>query len=53
MDTETTQKKVQTDKWKSYIEPHNSKPGKMYGKTKTQKTDNPTRVNTSRCNTTV
>ena len=25
-------KKVLDDKWKSYITPHNSRPGKMYGK---------------------
>ena len=32
---------------------HNSRPGKMYGKIKTHKTDNPIRVITSGCNTSV
>ena len=46
-------KKVLNDKWKSYITCHNSRPGKMYGNTKTHKTDNPVRVTTSGCNTPV
>ena len=40
-------KKVLTDKWKSYITPHNSRPGKMYGNIKSHKTDNPARLITS------
>ena len=46
-------KKVLDDKWKSYITPHNSRPGKMYGNIKTHKADNPARVITSGCNTAV
>ena len=45
--------KVMNIKWKSYIIPHNSRPGKMYGNIKTHKTDNPARVITSGSNTTV
>ena len=46
-------KKVLNDKWKSYITSYNSRPGKMYGNIKTHKTDNPSRVSTSGCNTPV
>ena len=46
-------KKVLDHKCKSYIKPHNSRPGKMYGNIKTHKADNPTGVITSRCNTAV
>ena len=42
-----------TDKWKSYITTHNSRPGKIYGNIKTHKTDNLARVITSGCNTSV
>ena len=44
-------KKVLNDKWKSYITPQNSRPGKMYSNIKTHKTDNLARVITSGCNT--
>ena len=46
-------KKVPNDKWKTYITPHNSRPGKMYGNIKSHKTDNPARVITSGCDTPV
>ena len=46
-------KKVLNDKWKLYITPHNSRPGKMYGNIKTYKTVNPSRVITSGSNTPV
>ena len=46
-------KKVLNDKWKSYITPHTPRSGKVYGNIKTHKTDNPTRVITTRCNTTL
>ena len=46
-------KNVLDDKWKSYITPHNSRPGKMYDNIKTHKADNPARVITSGCNTAV
>ena len=39
------------DKWNSYITPHTPRSGKVYGNIKTHKTDNPTRVITTRCNT--
>ena len=44
-------KKVLNDKWKSYITLHNPRSGKVYGKIKTHKTDNPTRVINTGCNT--
>ena len=44
-------KKVLNDKWKSYITPHTPRSGKVYGNITTHKTDNPTRVITTRCNT--
>ena len=44
-------KKVLNDKWNSYITPHTPRSGKVYGNIKTHKTDNPTRVITTRCNT--
>ena len=50
---EWNRKKVLNDKWKSYISPHNSRPGQMYGNIKTHKTDNLARVITSGCNATV
>ena len=46
-------KKVLDDKWNSYITPHNSRPGEMYGNFKMHKADNPTRVITSGCNAAV
>ena len=46
-------KKVLNDKQKSYIRPHNSRPGKMYGNIETHKTDNLARVITIGCNTAI
>ena len=40
-------KKVMNDKWRSYISPHNSRPGKIYGNIKTHETHNPTEVITA------
>ena len=40
-------------KWIEFIKPVDSTPGKMYGLVKTQKNDNPVRVITSGCNTSV
>ena len=42
-----------SEKWKKSITVKNSTPGKMYGNVKTQQIDNPTRVITSGCNTTI
>ena len=42
-----------TEEWKKVITPNNPSAGKMYGTVRTHKNDNPVRVITSGCNTTV
>ena len=48
-----SQKNILDQKWKSYIQTECSISGKMYGLIKTHKNDNPARIITSGCNTTV
>ena len=46
-------KNILDNKWKFFITPFSSTAGKMYGKVKTHKENNPVRVITSGCNTAV
>ena len=48
-----SQMNILDQKWKSYIQTERSTSGKMYGLIKTHKNDNPARIITSGCNTTV
>ena len=48
-----SQKNILDQKWKSYIQTECSTSDKMYGLIKTHKNDNPARIITSGCNTTV
>ena len=48
-----TSKGVIDNNWKRFITSTNSRPGKMYGLVKTHKVNNPVRVMTSGCNTTI
>ena len=48
-----SQMNILDQKWKSYIQTECSTSGKMYGLIKTHKNDNPARIITSGCNTTV
>ena len=48
-----SQMNILDEKWKSYIQTECSTFGKMYGLIETHKNDNPARIITSGCNTTV